>query len=97
MYSSSISDCTAHNVAYCDVGNGTPQDGFSLRFLPLKSGGGVAGWRPTLHMNLKAQLLQKRRSPHPARGGLLPLVAIRTDYTPISFKDLQRKTIKVFL
>ena len=40
-------------------GNGTPQDGFSLRFLPLKSGGGVAGWRSTLLINLKAQLLQK--------------------------------------
>ena len=34
VYSSSISDCTAHNVAYCDSENGTPQDGFSLRFLP---------------------------------------------------------------
>ena len=32
VYSSSISDCTAHNVAYCDVGNGTPQRGV---FSPL--------------------------------------------------------------
>ena len=38
--------------------------------------------------------LKKWRIPHPVRGGLLPIVASRTDYTPISFKDLQRKTIK---
>ena len=25
VYSSSIFDCTAHNAAYCDAGNGTPQ------------------------------------------------------------------------
>ncbi len=30
MYSSSISDCTAYNEAYCDAGNGTPQRGFCL-------------------------------------------------------------------
>ena len=59
MYSCSISDCTAYNAAHCDAGNGTPQDGFSLRFLPVKSGGGVAGWRPTLHMNLKALAFNK--------------------------------------
>ena len=28
--SSSIFDCTAHNAAYCDAGNGTPQKGFWL-------------------------------------------------------------------
>ena len=27
---SSIFDCTAHNAAYCDAGNGTPQKGFWL-------------------------------------------------------------------
>ena len=32
MYSSSISDCTAYNEAYCDVGNGT-----SRRLLPTFS------------------------------------------------------------
>ena len=43
----------------------------------------------------KAQLVIKScRVPSPLGGGLLPIVAIRTDHTPTSFKDLQRKTIK---
>ena len=62
VYSSSIFDCTAHNAAYCDAGNGTPQKGFwllsqwdskSLIWLvelvlcgPLKSNMGVWGGIP---------------------------------------------------
>ena len=30
VFSSSIFDCTAHNAAYCDAGNGTPQREFCL-------------------------------------------------------------------
>ena len=30
VFSSSIFNCTAHNAAYCDAGNGTPQKGFWL-------------------------------------------------------------------
>ena len=29
VFSSSIFDCTAHNAAYCDAGNGTPQEAFA--------------------------------------------------------------------
>ena len=29
VFSSSIFDCTAYNAAYCDVGNGTPQEAFA--------------------------------------------------------------------
>ena len=43
-------------------GRDSPELGFKGTAFKLESAGGVAGWRPTLHMNLKAQLLQKRRS-----------------------------------
>ena len=32
MFSSSIFDCTAHNAAHCDAGNGTPQKEFLVTF-----------------------------------------------------------------
>ena len=35
VFSSSIFDCTAHNAAYCDAGNGTPQEAFAY-FWPQK-------------------------------------------------------------
>ena len=35
VFSSSISDCTAYNAAYCDAGNGTPQEAFAY-FWPQK-------------------------------------------------------------
>ena len=37
---------------------------------------------------------EKLPSPHLARGGLLHVVAIRTDYTLISFKGFTKKNIK---
>ena len=60
VYSSSISDCTAHNAAHCDVGNGTPQKGFWLLLSSQKYHGGLGRHPAPIKIHFFA--IKKRRS-----------------------------------